>query len=152
MPFLCQTYKRMVILYFHCHAHIRNLILEFTFRVFERKIWFSIVLLYDQTIFFRWKFPIRRWECVYLYSWWRHQIETFFALLAICAGNLPFTVNSPHKGQRRGASIFSLIFAWTNGWVNNGEAGDFRRHRAHPDVAVMLSIVMIWPWKWATLS
>ena len=26
---------------------------------------------------------------------------------------------------------------WTNGWVNNREAGDFRRHCAHYDVSVM---------------
>ena len=33
-------------------------------------------------------------------------------------------VNSPHKGQWRGALVFSLICAWLNGWVNNREAGD----------------------------
>ena len=31
----------------------------------------------------------------------------------------------------------SLICARINGWVNNGEAGDLRRHRAHYDVIVM---------------
>ena len=46
-------------------------------------------------------------------------------------------VNSPHKGQWRGALMFSLICARTNGWVNNGEAGDLRRHRAHCDVIAM---------------
>ena len=46
-------------------------------------------------------------------------------------------VNSPHKGQWRGALIFSLICAWINGWVNNREAGDLRRHRAHYDITVM---------------
>ena len=46
-------------------------------------------------------------------------------------------VNSPHKGQWRGALIFSLILAWINGWVNNGESGDLIRHRAHYDVTVM---------------
>ena len=30
-------------------------------------------------------------------------------------------VNSPHKGQRHGALMFSWICAWTNGWVNNYE-------------------------------
>ena len=40
-------------------------------------------------------------------------------------------VNSPHKGQWRGALKFSLICAWINAWVNNGEAGDLRRYRAH---------------------
>ena len=46
-------------------------------------------------------------------------------------------VNSPPKGQCSGALVFSLICSWINGWVNNGEAGDLRRHRAHYDVAVM---------------
>ena len=46
-------------------------------------------------------------------------------------------VNSPHKGQWRGALNFSLICAWINGWVNNREAGDLRRHRAHYDAIVM---------------
>ena len=46
-------------------------------------------------------------------------------------------VNSPHKGQWRGTLVFSLICAWINGWVNNREAGDLRRHRAHYDVIVM---------------
>ena len=34
--------------------------------------------------------------------------------------------------------MFSLICAWINGWVNDREAGDFRRHRAHYNVIVML--------------
>ena len=46
-------------------------------------------------------------------------------------------VNSPHKGQWRGALMFSLICVWTNGWVNNREAGDLRRHRYHYEVIVM---------------
>ena len=46
-------------------------------------------------------------------------------------------VNSPHKGQWRGAFMFSLICAWINRWVNNREAGDLRRYRAHYDVIVM---------------
>ena len=46
-------------------------------------------------------------------------------------------VNFPHKGQWRGALMFSLICAWANDWVNNRDAGDLRRHRAHYDVTVM---------------
>ena len=49
-----------------------------------------------------------------------------------------FPVNSPHKGRWRGALMFSLICVWINGWVNNGEAGDLRRYRAHYDVTVMI--------------
>ena len=66
-------------------------------------------------------------------------METFSTLLALCARNSP--VNSPHKGQWRGALMFSLICTWINGWVNNGEAGDLRRHRAHYDVIVMCILI-----------
>ena len=47
------------------------------------------------------------------------------------------TVNSQHKGQWRGALMFSLICVWINRWVNNREAGDLRWYRAHYDVIVM---------------
>ena len=46
-------------------------------------------------------------------------------------------VKSPHKGQWRGALMFSLICAWMNGWVNNREAGDLRPHRTYHGVIVM---------------
>ena len=49
-------------------------------------------------------------------------------------------VNSPHKGQWRGALMFSLISDWINDWVNNREAGDLRRYRTHYDVIVMKSL------------
>ena len=42
-------------------------------------------------------------------------------------------VNSPHKGQWRGALMFSLICAWTNVWVNN------HSHSAQYDVIVMMT-------------
>ena len=47
-------------------------------------------------------------------------------------------VNSPHKGQWRGALMFSLICARMKDWVNNREADDLRRHRDHYDVSVIL--------------
>ena len=72
-------------------------------------------------------------------TWWRHQMETSSALLALCAGNSSVPVNSTHKGQWRGALMFSLICAWTNDWVNNREAGDLRCHRAHYGVIVMIT-------------
>ena len=46
-------------------------------------------------------------------------------------------VNSPHKGQWCGDLMFRLFCAWINGWANNREAGDLRRHRAHYGVIVM---------------
>ena len=76
-------------------------------------------------------------------TWWRHQMGTFSALLALCAGNSSVPVNSPHKGQWRGALMFSLICARMNDWVNNREAGDLRRYRAHYDVIVVTRTVTI---------
>ena len=148
------------------------------------------------------------WQGSYIlwifYPWWRHQMETFSALLAICAGNSPvpgeflaqrsvtrrfdvfcdlrqnkrlskqswgwwfetlsrplrrhrnaynscdvalcssdgcclgcYILISSHKGQWRGALMFSVICVRINGWVNNREAGDLKRYRAHNDVSVM---------------
>ena len=54
-------------------------------------------------------------------------------------------MNSPHKGQSRGALMFSLICARINGWVNNREAGDLRRHRAHYEVIVMVGLRTTFP-------
>ena len=47
-------------------------------------------------------------------------------------------VNSPHKGQRRGALIFSDL-RLNKRLSNSREAGDLRRHRAHYDV------IIVWP-------
>ena len=46
-------------------------------------------------------------------------------------------VNSPLKGQWRGALMFSLVCVWRNGWVNTRKAGDLRRYRDHYGVTVM---------------
>ena len=79
------------------------------------------------------------WHCN---TWWRHQMETFSALLNLCAVNSPSPSNSPHKGQWRGDLMFSLICAWIKGWANNREAGDLGCHRAHDDVIVMNHILL----------
>ena len=42
-------------------------------------------------------------------------------------------VYSLHKGQWHGALMISLICIWINNW----DAGDLRRHRAHNDVTPM---------------
>ena len=74
----------------------------------------------------------RKWKNIsyFVTPWWRHQMETCSALLALCAGNSPLTGEFPsQRGQWRGALMFPLICAWINGWLNNREAGDLRRHR-----------------------
>ena len=70
--------------------------------------------------------------------WWRHQMETFSALLALCAGNSPVT--GEFSAQRPVTQIFDVffIYAGIKCWVNIREAGDLRRHRAHCDFIVMM--------------
>ena len=64
-------------------------------------------------------------------------METFSALLALCAGNSPVTGELP--SQRPVTRSFDVLFiwAWTNSWVNNLDTGDLRRHRVHYDVIAM---------------
>ena len=47
-------------------------------------------------------------------SWWRHQMETLSAPLALCAGNSPMTGEFPWQSQWRGVLMFSLIFTRIN--------------------------------------
>ena len=74
-------------------------------------------------------------------------------------------VNYHHKGQWRGALMFSLIWAWTNGYVNNRNANDLKcRHRAHYDATVMRMIIPcdtttfksrhngVWTYKWCVIT
>ena len=78
-------------------------------------------------------------------TWWRHQIETFSMLWPFVRGIHWSPVNSPHKSQWRGALMFSFIYVWIDGWVNNPEAGDLRHHHAHYDVIVINQpILVVW--------
>ena len=56
------------------------------------------------------------------------------------------SVNSPHKGRWHRALMFCLICAWINGWINNREAGDLRRHGAHYDFTVIPYVATV---RWA---
>ena len=59
--------------------------------------------------------------------WWRHQMETFSALLVICAKNSPVTGVPAQRPVTRG---LMLSFIWINAWVNSGGAGDLRHHHS----------------------
>ena len=104
------------------------------------------------TLFHRWissslikvvpEWGYSKWHYVIIGSdstWWHHQMETFSCYWPFKQGIHLSPVNSPHKSQWRWALMFSLICVWIHGWVNNGEAGDLRCHRAHYD-----DIVMAW--------
>ena len=79
--------------------------------------WLRLGLMHDDVI--KWKHFLRYWPFV--------------------RGIHQSPVNSPHKGQWRGALMFSMICVWIYGWVNNREADDLRRYCAHYDVTVMSS-------------
>ena len=67
-------------------------------------------------------------------TWWRNQMETFSALLALCAENSPVTDGAQRPVTLSFDAFFDLRL---NKRVNNREIGDLRRHRAHYDVTVM---------------
>ena len=67
-------------------------------------------------------------------------METFSALLAICAGNSPVTVEFPSQRPVTRSSDVSFDLRLNDAWVNNREAGDLRRHQVHYDVTVLYLI------------
>ena len=102
------------------------------FFIFKPPTYFSIRMIhiqYEASRFF--KFP--NWNEHGDVIKWKH----FPRYWTFVRGIHRSPVNSLHKGQWCGALVFSLICVWINGWVNNDEAGDLRRYRAHYDVTVM---------------
>ena len=91
----------------------------------------------NSTECFLWLRPWWGFPGIKKYTRWRHQMEHFPRYWPFVRGIHRSPVNSPYKGQWRGALMFSLICTRINGWVNNGEAGDLRRHRARYDVTVL---------------
>ena len=67
-------------------------------------------------------------------------METFSALLSLCAGNSPVT--GDFSSQWPVTWSFDVFFhmCLSNGWVNIRNAGDLRRHRVHNDVTVMWKV------------
>ena len=64
---------------------------------------------------------------------WKHFLRSW----PFVSGIHRSPVNSPHKGQWRGALMLSFIHAWTNGWAKHRDSGELRRHCAHYDATVM---------------
>ena len=73
-------------------------------------------------------------KCVW-HSWWRHQMETFSALLALCADNSPVTVE--FLSVRRRFDFFCDLGP-SKRWISNRDAGDLSRHWNYHDVTVMV--------------
>ena len=90
------------------------------------------------------------------YTWWRHQMETFSTLLALCEGNLPATGRSPpppppppppththththtytQSPVTRSFDVSSMC-VWTNGRENSRYVDDLRRHGTDCEVTVI---------------
>ena len=72
-------------------------------------------------------------------SWWRHQMETLSALLALCAGNSPVTGEFP--SQRPVTRSFNVFFdlRLNKRMSKLSRCRWLRRPRAHYDVTVMVA-------------
>ena len=74
-------------------------------------VWKSHCFRQHFWLFFGWIFFLRREYIIigpkFVSAWWRHQMEIFSALLAMCTGNSPVTGEFPAKDQWRGALMFS---------------------------------------------
>ena len=64
-------------------------------------------------------------------------METFYALVAFCAGNSPVTGEFPTQRPLTRSFDVSVICTWTDSWANNADAGDLSRYRTYYDVIVM---------------
>ena len=96
--------------------------------------------------------PLQRW----FLPWWRHQMETFSALLAICAGNSPVPGEFP--AQRPVTRSFAIFFdlrlnkrlskqSW--GWWFETPSRPLWRHRnVYPNLAKEMCVLTsehYWP-------
>ena len=89
---------------------------------------FFIMFVQNERLKKIWRGHLWLWIQHDFFSSWRYRMETISALLALCVGNSPVTNASD-------------AVVWCSGWVNNRDAGDFKRHRAHYDVTVMLILL-----------
>ena len=79
------------------------------------------------------------------YSWWRHQIETFSALLAICAGNSPVADEFP--AQRPATRSFDVFFdlrlsKQSRGWWFEAPSRPLWRHSNECEQMGLVSVVV----------
>ena len=91
--------------YFHGNTTVGPVTLGwamgFQIWVFRSELWIHFVMMEPYCIS-----VCRLWK--ELFSWWRHQMETFSALLAICAGNSP--VSGEFPAQRPVTRSFNIFF------------------------------------------
>ena len=133
-------------------------------------VYFTKFLIFYQLINYPWMLLLS-WQTSYqrvhiILLKWDTDLSTAKKLIMTSSNGNIFRVTCPFvrgihrwipltKGQWRGALMFSLICGWTNGWANNRDAGDLKRHRAHYDVTAMypdlLSLVVWLSMAWRTV-
>ena len=97
---------------------------------------------------------LRVYCCCILLTWWRHQIESFCALLALCAGNLPVPGKFPSTGEfhpqrpmRRSFEVFFNLClnkrlskqSW--GWWFEKPSHPLRRHSNETHIPVFFFLL-----------
>ena len=99
------------------------------FNGFATNSWYTKIILGGEILG-----PCVFYSCVKIcmVTSWKHVLRHWACLRGIHRS----PVDSTHNGQWRRAFMF-FICAWTNGWANNRDAGDLKRHRAHYDVTIM---------------
>ena len=101
---------------------------------------------------FQWNVPLSRSnKCV-----WLSRLQLFalymmtssnrniFRVTGHLCGNSPITGDFPAQRPMTRSFYASLICAWINGWVNNREGGDFRRHCAQYDITVLTTYPLLY--------
>ena len=65
-----------------------------------------------------------------------------FRVTGLCEGDPPVPLTKANDADLWW--FFFFICAWTNGWANNRDAGDMRRHWGQYDVTVMETFIFSW--------
>ena len=116
----------------------RNTKPEFLCRLtFIKQLFYLTVWSYQACQIFNTKFKhyySKFCWCWRISAWWRHQMENFSVLLALCAGNSPVTGEFP--SQRPVTRSFDVFFHQCLN-EHDRETGDLRHHCAHYDVIVI---------------
>ena len=141
----------------HSSIYFRFGIISTTFQKCKMQSYLNVIIhsrVQPWQCFLNWRFANFRYDCnkqLPCNSWWRHQIETFSELLALCVGNSPVTgirkwcdlVVGKDKRSRFGKIILSnklMSLAWlwfvVNPcivcaiWLMSGIANDISKDRS----------------------
>ena len=116
--------------YFECIEH------KTIWEIFHSYIWMLMLVMLSITASSFKTHLLDRWrDCLYHAAWWRHQMETFSALLALCAGNSPVPGEfPPQRPVTRSFDVFcdlclnNRLSKQSWGWWFETQSGWLWRH------------------------